>query len=257
MIPAAAIPPNVAAAAPPNVLILFADDLGAGDLQVYGHPTTVTPSIDRLAASGVRFTQWYSAFHVCTPSRAAMLTGRLPIRSGLAGSAWTGGVLGPSAVGGLPRNETTFATALGRVGYASLCLGKWHLGQRPEYLPTGHGFDEYLGIPYGLLRLAAPQLSAAAPAGPLARPVALDMGSTFPCLPPSTREGTYSAVFGCAQLYQLNAAVLAALGAASSPHPHLHRHHHRRPRQPRRHHPHRRRPHRHSPARLRRACQGP
>ena len=140
----------MAAAAPPNVLILFADDLGAGDLQVYGHPTTVTPSIDRLAASGVRFTQWYSAFHVCTPSRAAMLTGRLPIRSGLAGSAWTGGVLGPSAVGGLPRNETTFATALGRVGYASLCLGKWHLGQRPEYLPTGHGFDEYLGIPYSV-----------------------------------------------------------------------------------------------------------
>ena len=77
----------------PNFLILFADDLGSGDLRVYGHPTTVTPNLDRLAQEGIRFSQWYSGFHVCTPSRAAMMTGRLPIRLGLAGGSWTGGVL--------------------------------------------------------------------------------------------------------------------------------------------------------------------
>ena len=137
-----------AAREPPNVLILFADDLGAGDLQVYGHPTTKTPHLDALASSGIRFTQWYSGFHVCSPSRASMMTGRLPIRSGLAGGSWTGGVLGASAKGGLPHNETTVAEALGSVGFATMAIGKWHLGQQPEFLPTAHGFDEYYGIPY-------------------------------------------------------------------------------------------------------------
>ena len=132
----------------PNVLILFADDLGAGDLQSYGHPTTSTPHLDALAASGIRFTQWYSGFHVCTPSRAAMMTGRLPVRIGMVGAVWTGGVLGADAVGGLPQNETTIAEALKGAGYARLAVGKWHLGQQPQFLPTAHGFDEYLGIPY-------------------------------------------------------------------------------------------------------------
>ena len=144
----AATAPNVHAATTPNILILFADDLGSGDLQVYGHPTTRTPHLDALAASGIRFTQWYSAFHVCSPSRAAMMTGRLPIRSGLAGGTWTGGVIVANAAGGLPHNETTIAEALKPKGYAALALGKWHLGQQPEYLPTSHGFDEYLGLPY-------------------------------------------------------------------------------------------------------------
>ena len=127
----------------PNFLILFADDLGSGDLQVYGHPTTFTPHLDALAAGGIRFTQWYSGFHVCTPSRASMMTGRLPIRLGLAGARWTGGVLNSDAVGGLPENETTIAEALRAVGYATKAIGKWHLGQQPKFLPTAHGFDEY------------------------------------------------------------------------------------------------------------------
>ena len=122
----AATTPNVDAATTPNILILFADDLGSGDLQVYGHPTTRTPHLDALAASGIRFTQWYSAFHVCSPSRAAMMTGRLPIRSGLAGGTWTGGVIVANAAGGLPHNETTIAEALKPKGYAALALGKWH-----------------------------------------------------------------------------------------------------------------------------------
>ena len=111
-----------ATASPPNILILFADDLGSGDLQSYGHPTTQTPELDRLAASGIKFTQWYSGFHVCSPSRASMMTGRLPIRVGMAGAKWTGGVLRADAKGGLPHNETTIAEALSGVGYSTLAV---------------------------------------------------------------------------------------------------------------------------------------
>merc|ERR1719453_1323242 len=112
--------PSVAVAVPsrPNFLILFADDMGYGDMSGSGHPTIATPNLDRLASEGMRFTQWYSGFHVCSPSRAAMLTGRLPIRSGTAGAKWTGGVFMFDAKGGLPRNETTFASLLRDVGYS-------------------------------------------------------------------------------------------------------------------------------------------
>ena len=85
----------------PNILVLFADDLGFSDLSCYGHPTIRTPNIDHLAKEGMRFTQWYSGFHVCSPSRASMMTGRLPIRVGIAGASWTGGVFNSAAVGGL------------------------------------------------------------------------------------------------------------------------------------------------------------
>ena len=132
----------------PNILILFADDLGYGDLSSNGHPTTVTPNIDRLAHSGIRFTQWYSAFHVCSPSRGSMMTGRLPIRTGTSGAQWYGGVFNGDAVGGLPENETTIAEALKDAGYLTKAVGKWHLGQQTKFLPTNHGFDEYYGIPY-------------------------------------------------------------------------------------------------------------
>ena len=134
----------------PNILVLFADDLGYGDLSSFGHPTTVTPHLDSLARDGIKFTAWYSAFHVCSPSRGSMMTGRLPIRLGLAGASWTGGVFNADAIGGLPKNETTIAAALKHAGYASKAVGKWHLGQRPEFLPTSHGFDEYYGIPYSV-----------------------------------------------------------------------------------------------------------
>ena len=111
----------------PNICILFADDLGVGDLQAYGHPTTSTPNLDALAASGIRFTQWYSAFHVCSPSRGSMMTGRLPIRLGLAGAKWTGGVFNSDAVGGLPANGTTVAEALSAAGYATKAV--WFVSQ--------------------------------------------------------------------------------------------------------------------------------
>ncbi|KAJ8603804.1 hypothetical protein CTAYLR_000219 [Chrysophaeum taylorii] len=133
----------------PNFVVFFADDMGAGDTSLSGHPTLSTPNIDRLALEGLRFTQWYSGFHVCSPSRASMMTGRLPIRAGVTGD-WTGGVFSSVAVAGLPLNETTWAQTLKAEGYRTMAVGKWHLGQRPEYLPTRRGFDEYLGIPYSV-----------------------------------------------------------------------------------------------------------
>jgi arylsulfatase A-like enzyme len=133
-------------AAGPNFVILFADDLGYGDLGCYGHPTIRTPNLDRMAAEGMRFTDFYSAAPVCTPSRAALLTGRLAIRSGMCSD--TRRVLFPNSAGGLPAEEITLAEALKAKGYATACIGKWHLGHLPQYLPTRHGFDSYFGLPY-------------------------------------------------------------------------------------------------------------
>jgi arylsulfatase A len=146
---AAALPPELRAtgrARHPNVVVLFADDLGYGDLGCYGHPTIRTPRLDRMAQEGLRLTQFCVASPVCTPSRAALLTGRYPIRSGMCGDHWD--VLFPDSPGGLPLDEITIATALRTHGYATACFGKWHLGHRRSYLPTHHGFDEYFGIPY-------------------------------------------------------------------------------------------------------------
>ena len=126
----------------PNIVILFADDLGYGDLGCYGHPTIRTPNLDRMASEGMRFTQFYSAAPVCTPSRAALMTGRLPIRTGLTH------VLFPYSTGGIPDSEVTLAEILKSRGYATACVGKWHLGHRPQFLPVRHGFDSYFGIPY-------------------------------------------------------------------------------------------------------------
>jgi len=126
----------------PNVIVIFADDLGYGDLGCYGHPTIRTPQLDRMAAEGIRLTQFYSAASVCTPSRAALLTGRLPIRSGMCSDRRR--VLFPDSGGGMPASEITFAEALRGLGYATACVGKWHLGHLPPFLPTRNGFDEYL-----------------------------------------------------------------------------------------------------------------
>jgi arylsulfatase A-like enzyme len=131
---------------PPNVVILFADDLGYGDLACYGHPTIRTPNLDRMAAEGMRFTDFYSAAPVCTPSRAALLTGRLAVRSGMASERRR--VLFPNSAGGLPADEITVAEALKARGYVTACIGKWHLGHLPQYLPMRHGFDSYFGVPY-------------------------------------------------------------------------------------------------------------
>jgi arylsulfatase A len=127
---------------PPNFIIILADDQGYGDLGSYGHPTIRTPHIDRMAAEGQRWTSFYAA-HVCTPSRAQLLTGRLAVRTGL-----STGVLFPDSTGGLQPGEITVAEVLKTRGYATAIVGKWHLGVLPEYLPTNQGFDSYYGIPY-------------------------------------------------------------------------------------------------------------
>ena len=129
------------AGAPPNIVFIYADDLGYGDLGVYGSRIR-TPNLDRMAAEGARFTQFYSANPVCSPSRAALLTGRYPTRVGVPK------VLFPTDTTGLSLSETTMAQMLKGAGYRTMCIGKWHLGHHPEYLPTSRGFDEYFGIPY-------------------------------------------------------------------------------------------------------------
>ena len=131
---------------PPNIIVIFADDLGYGDLGCYGHPSIRTPHLDRMAREGQRWTDFYVAANVCTPSRAALLTGRYPVRSGM--TSRVNGVLFPNSTGGLPAEEVTLAEVLRDRGYATAAIGKWHLGHLPAYLPTAHGFDTYFGIPY-------------------------------------------------------------------------------------------------------------
>ncbi len=130
----------------PNFIIIFTDDQGYGDLGSFGHPTIKTPHIDNMVAEGQKWTNFYVAANVCTPSRAGLLTGRYPIRSGLYSD--TRRVLFPNSDGGLPANELTIAEALKESGYNTAAVGKWHLGHLPEYLPTSQGFDYYYGIPY-------------------------------------------------------------------------------------------------------------
>jgi arylsulfatase A len=125
----------------PNIILICCDDLGYGDLSSFGG-LTGTPNIDQLANSGVRFTQHTSAAPVCSPARASVLTGRYPNRYGIPR------VIDPDDTYGLPATETTIAAMLKANGYASTCIGKWHLGSLPQFLPTNCGFDEFYGIPY-------------------------------------------------------------------------------------------------------------
>jgi arylsulfatase len=127
--------------AQPNIVFILCDDLGYGDLECYGSRIK-TPNLNQLAAEGNRFTNFCSADPVCSPSRAALLTGRYPTRVGVPR------VLFPQDKDGLSLDETTLADALKKQKYKTACVGKWHLGRPTEYMPTSRGFDEYLGIPY-------------------------------------------------------------------------------------------------------------
>ncbi len=134
-----------AQSAPPNIVLIYADDLGYGDLSCYGATAHKTPRIDQLAAEGVRFTNFYAPTPYCAPSRCSLLTGRYPFRSGM--------VFNPAPDAGineigLPAEEVTIAEALKPNGYASCCIGKWHLGHTAKFLPRTQGFDEYYGILY-------------------------------------------------------------------------------------------------------------
>lgn len=129
----------------PNIIVILADDMGYGDLGCYGHPTISTPELDKMATEGMRLTQCYAGAAVCTPSRAALLTGRFPVRTGVYGK---GDVFRQNSATGLPHKEITIAEMLKENGYATAIIGKWHLGSVKEYLPVRQGFDYWFGTPY-------------------------------------------------------------------------------------------------------------
>lgn len=136
-------PENESKSDKPNIVIIFCDDLGYGDLTSYGHPTIRTPNLDRMASEGMKFTNFYSGSPACTASRYSLLTGRYPIRSGF------GWVLVPSSPRGMHPQEITLAEGLKQAGYSTAMFGKWHLGvTKSAYLPLQNGFDEFLGLPY-------------------------------------------------------------------------------------------------------------
>jgi arylsulfatase A len=140
--------PAVASALPaptrqrsPNVIFMICDDLGYGDLGCYGS-NLPTPHLDAMAAHGARFSRYNSAHPICSASRAALLTGRYGLRSG------TAGAFGPHSPTGTSLNETLLSNLFHAVGYKTKAIGKWHLGDAPQYLPTNRGFDSYYGVPY-------------------------------------------------------------------------------------------------------------
>ena len=126
----------------PNIILIFMDDLGYGDLSCYGAVNYRTPNIDKMASEGIRFTNFLAAQAVCSASRAALLTGCYPNRIGISGA------LMPNSKNGINSNETTIAEMLKQKGYATGIFGKWHLGYQKQFLPLQHGFDEYFGLPY-------------------------------------------------------------------------------------------------------------
>ena len=127
--------------AKPNFVVILIDDMGYGDIEPFGSKLNRTPNLKRMAQEGLKLTSFYAA-HVCTPSRAQMMTGCYAKRVGMPN------VIFPSCPTGLSPNENTIAKLLKARGYATMCVGKWHLGDQPEFLPTKHGFDHYYGIPY-------------------------------------------------------------------------------------------------------------
>jgi arylsulfatase A-like enzyme len=137
-----------AMAAPPNFVLINVDDLGYADLGCFGSQVHRTPNIDRLAAEGLRLTNYYVSSGVCSPSRASLMTGCYPRRVNLQKDHQNGWVLFPRGKKGLNPDEITIAEVLSEAGYATAIVGKWHLGDQPPFLPTRQGFDNYFGIPY-------------------------------------------------------------------------------------------------------------
>ncbi|HEY7115620.1 MAG TPA: sulfatase-like hydrolase/transferase [Tepidisphaeraceae bacterium] len=133
-------PARAAAAERPNLILILCDDLGYGDLACYGNPKIKTPNLDRLAAEGVRLTDFYCAGAQCTPSRAGLLTGRYPVRFGLTYTLMT------NAGAGIPDSEILLPQVLKTAGYSTMLAGKWHLGDQPRYHPLRHGFDHFFGL---------------------------------------------------------------------------------------------------------------
>lgn len=127
---------------PPNFIVVFIDDMGYGDIASQGATGWTTPNLDKMAAEGMRFTNFYAAQPVCSASRAGLLTGCYPNRIGISGALF------PHDVTGLNKSETTIAEMLKTKGYSTGIFGKWHLGHHKEFLPLQHGFDEYFGLPY-------------------------------------------------------------------------------------------------------------
>lgn len=126
----------------PNIIFIFTDDLGYGDITCFGATDIKTPNIDRLAHEGIKFTEFYSASPLCSPSRAGLLTGRFPQRMGI------NDVFFPESWSGMAPEELTIPELLKEKDYATAIIGKWHLGHRLKYLPLQQGFDYYFGIPY-------------------------------------------------------------------------------------------------------------
>src|SRR5207249_4165840 len=126
----------------PNIVLIVADDLGYGDLGCYGATSIATPRLDAMARDGLRLTDFSVAAPFCSPSRAGLLTGRLPARCGVPY------VLFPAEHQGLPPDEITLADVLKARGYATACIGKWHLGWSPRFRPLRQGFDQFFGLPY-------------------------------------------------------------------------------------------------------------
>jgi len=126
----------------PNIIFIFADDLGYGDISQYGSKTINTPNIDRMAQEGIKFNEFYAVSPVCTPSRAGLLTGRYPIRQGIHD------VFYPESFQGMDPQEITIAEVLGEAGYRTGIIGKWHLGHHEQFMPWNQGFDEFFGLPY-------------------------------------------------------------------------------------------------------------
>lgn len=146
--PAAAAPRSAPADRPPNIVLLMCDNLGYGDIGPFGSTLHRTPNLDRMAREGMKLTHFYSASGVCTPSRAALMTGSYPRRVNLHRDARGGGVLRPVEPIGLHPSEVTVAEVLKQRGYATTIIGKWHLGDQDVFLPTRQGFDSYIGVPY-------------------------------------------------------------------------------------------------------------